>query len=838
MRQISSAMRGTSVLLLSLMVAAAPGIRAQSLPAPSRLIDPDYGLFEAYGLSAGGDGDAFVVGAPGAFPDPLVDVYLRSSTNWSLQARLVSPDSDSGDFFGDAVAVEGQRLVVGAPDRLSASGAAHVFIRNGTTWTLEATLRAADASGNARFGDAVAISGDTIAIGALGYSQSRGAVYVFVRDGSSWSQQQRLTLPNGNASDRLGLSVAVDGDVLIAGAPGRDAAVVDQGAAYIWRRSGGTWVLESTLTRSAPASGDRVGSAVDIEEDVAVAGAPNAEGAGQSDAGVVLGWQRISGTWQALPELESPEASAGAQFGSAVALSGSRLLVGAPGDDVDGDNVRGSAELYLLDSGQWLRRQRVVVAEGQADDQFGSALALGGNVVGITAPGTLIDGQVLAGAAYAYVSLATSTQFTELPGVSVRIGDSFGLLIAVTATEGDASGEVLIRDDQGNSCTATLSAGAGSCSLAATAVGPRALRARYNGAPGFAESFGGAIVQVKPDLRLQPASLPEGQIGAPYSQLFDTAATGATLPLSYSLVGGSLPPGLTLGGNGLLAGTPGAFGNFSFSVRVTDSSSAALGGPFSETRAYSLLIQPPFRTSLVLDPVASPRDRGASIGFSALLNVIEDGAGAPSGTYSVSAVNGASTLSCSAPVSAEGTQSCSIDFGAIAAVGNYAITASFTSTNADFGNSNDSAPLRLLSAAEPSVSVLALDPLYLPEGSLRFRITAQNPGPDIAYALRLQATAPAGLQNLAWSCTGTACPAASGSGAPDLQIPALAAGGSLQIELSGDVGAAPPAQIEASASLSLDPAGFSRDLDPANNSASARSLPLRLFANGFETPED
>ena len=132
----------------------------------------------------------------------------------------------------------------------------------------------------------------------------------------------------------------------------------------------------------------------------------------------------------------------------------------------------------------------------------------------------------------------------------------------------------------------------------------------------------------------------------------------------------------------------------------------------------------------------------------------------------------------------------------------------------------------------------ALDPLYVPGDSLRFRVSVQNAGPDVAYALRVQAPAPAGLQSIAWTCSGAGCPAASGSGAPDLHIAALAPGGSLQIELSGNVGALAPAQVDASASLSLDPAGFSRDLGAGNNSASARSLPLRVFANGFETPED
>lgn len=824
--------------LLCLLVALPLSAGAQSLPSPTRLMDPDFGLFEAYGLSASGSGDTLAIGAPGAFPDPLVDVYLRSGSEWNLQERIISPDGLASDFFGDAVAQEGDRLVIGAPDRLSASGAAYVFVRTGASWALEASLRAADPMGNARFGDSVAIYGDTLAVGAIGHSQSRGAVYVFTRIGNAWTQQQRLTLPNGNANDRLGLSIALSGDTLIAGAPGRDAAQTDQGAAFIWRRSGSNWTQESTLLRAVPAQGDRLGWSVDIDGDIAVAGAPGAEGVGSTDAGLVLSWARTQGGWQVRPELGSPDVSQGAQFGTEVRLDGPRMLVGAPYDTVEGQNLRGSAELYLLDDGNWVRRQRLLADNGTREDQFGTALALGGNIAGITAPGTQIDDQVLAGVAYAYVSLATSTHVSSVAGQPVLIGSPYAVNVSVDASEGSAAGNALIRDDQGASCIATLNAGTGSCSLTATAVGTRYLRARYNGAPGYAESFGNATVAVKPDLRLQPDHLPDGQIGVAYSQLFDTAATGASLPLTFNTTGGILPTGLTLGSNGLLSGTPGEFGTFQFTVSVTDSSSPALGGPFGESRAYTLLIQPPFRTALSLEPVASPRDRGATVAFDAQLEVIDEDGGAPSGTYAVMAVNGASTLTCSAPVSAEGMQTCSILFGPGAAVGDYAITAGFTSTHADFGDSSDTDALRLLSASDPAISLTALDPIYAPGDSLRFQIAVQNAGPDAAYALRVQAPPPAGLQNLSWTCTGAACPIASGSGAPDLPITALAAGASLQIQLTGTLEATPPAQVDASASLSLDPAGFSRDLDTDNNSASAQSLPLRLFAHGFESPED
>jgi hypothetical protein len=825
-----------SSILLALIAAPGPS-GAQSLPAPTRLIDPDFGLFEAYGLSASGSGDTLVIGAPGASPDPLVDVYLRSGSTWNQQARVTSPDGGANDFFGDAVAQDGDRLVVGAPDRLGASGAAYVFVRTGASWSLEATLRANDPAGNARFGDAVAIDGDTVAIGAIGFNQSRGAVYVFTRTGSIWSQQQRLSLPSGAANDRLGLSVALSGGALIAGSPGRDGVAVDQGGAFLWRRSGSNWTQEASFVRAVPAGGDRLGWSVDIDGDIAVAGAPGAESMGPSNTGLVLSWVRTGSSWQALSELGSPDLSEGAQFGSAVLLSGPRLLVGAPDDDVEGANLRGSAALFLFDDEQWLPRQRLLAPAGATEDQFGSALAFGGNIAGVTAPGTVVDGQPLAGAAYAYVSLATRTTLDSIP-VPVLIGSTYSASVSVSADEGIAGGEVLLRDNNGNTCTAVLMAGSGSCTLTASAVGPRSLRARYNGAPGFAESFGEASVQVKPDLRLQPASLPEGQIGAAYSLLFDTAATGATLPLTFSVASGQLPQGLSLGSNGLLSGTPSEFGNFSFSVRVIDSSSAALGGPFSESRSYSLLIQPPFRTTLALDTIASPRDRGVTVAFGAQLDVIETGAGAPSGTFAVSAANGTSTLSCSTPVVAEGPQSCSIEFGPGVAVGDYVVSAAFTSTNADFGSSSDSDGLRLLSASDPLLGLSALDPLYQAGDSLRFRVDVQNPGPDVAFALRIQAPAPVGLQNISWTCSGAACPAPGGSGAPDLQIAALAAGASLQIDLTGSLAAPPPLQITASAGLSLEASGFSRDRDLGNNSASAQSLPLKLFANGFETPED
>lgn len=814
--------------------------RSYLTPTEFRLAEPDF--LDSYGITVAADGDDAFIGAPLdneglVFTPGLVDVYRRDTAGWSLHQTLAPNDGSSGDEFGRAIAADGDVVVIGAPAKNQRRGAAYVYRKSAGTWALEATLLAADPQADASFGSAAAIDGDTVVIGAPGYNQRRGAVYVFGRTGGAWSQRSRLAPTPNATNDDFGVAVQLEGGKLLVGAPGSDTQgppANNVGAAFFFEPAGDTWHQTQRLVRPVETANQAFGVSLALSGDRAVVGAPYANVSGVSSAGAALTYRRNGSVWSLDTELRALTPGASEYFGYSVALVRERLVVGIPRGNVAGGSAQGAAEVFIDEFGLWLPSERLAASAPSQNARFGDAVALANDFVVIGAPQT----SGFEGAAYAFENRSTSLQFTQLPGTPVRIGEAYVVAVALAASSGTPGGVVLVRDDQGHSCSATLSAGAGSCSLSATAVGPRVLRARYNGAPGFAESFGTASVQVKPDLRLQPASLADGQIGVAYSQLFDTAATGATLPLVFSRTAGTLPAGMTLGGNGLLAGTPTEFGSFSFTVAVSDSSSAALGGPFSESRSYTLVIQPPFRTALALGPVASPRDRGVSVVFDALLDVIEEEGGAPSGTYSVTAVNGASTLACSAPVSAEGVQSCSIEFGPGAAVGDYAITARFTSANADFGNSSDSDSLRLLSPADPSVGVLALDPLYLPDDSLRFRIDVQNSGPDVAYALRLQAPAPAGLLNPAWTCTGAACPAASGSGAIDLQIAALPPGASLQIQLSGSVGAAPPASITASASLSLDPAGFSRELDPANNSANAGSLPLRLFANGFETPED
>jgi hypothetical protein len=213
-------------------------------------------------------------------------VFVRGGTSWSQQAYLKAPNVDGGDNFGVSLAISGDTIVVGADSERSnqttitngnsasadnsaaAAGAAYVFARSGTSWSQQAYLKAANADAGDNYGYSVAISGDTIAVGARkeasnqtsitnGSSASAdnsaaaaGAVYVYTRSGTNWAQQAYLKAPNAGADDNYGTSVAVNGSTIAVGAhledsnqttitngstASADNSASEAGAAYVFR---------------------------------------------------------------------------------------------------------------------------------------------------------------------------------------------------------------------------------------------------------------------------------------------------------------------------------------------------------------------------------------------------------------------------------------------------------------------------------------------------------------------------------------------------------------------------------------------------------------------------
>jgi FG-GAP repeat len=186
-----------------------------------------------------------------------------------------------GDQFGAAVALEGNNLLVGASGDLNgtvATGTASVFVRSGTTWSLQGKLLPTGAGDGDSFGGAVALSGGTALVGAAFQDDSVrgpdvGAAYVFVRSGTVWSQQQKLLPADAMFADYTGWSVALAGQDAMVGAVGSDARGVDSGAVYVFQQSGTTWSRTQTVTALHTTSGDFLGSAVALTGTRLVAGA-------------------------------------------------------------------------------------------------------------------------------------------------------------------------------------------------------------------------------------------------------------------------------------------------------------------------------------------------------------------------------------------------------------------------------------------------------------------------------------------------------------------------------------------------------------------------------------
>jgi len=307
------------------------------------LTPPVQAIDDQFGYSVAMDGDYAAIGQPRddsqAADAGAGFVFVRSGGTWVQQAELLAADAAVSDFMGIAIAISGNRVVIGAPqedDNGTNAGAAYVFERSGTIWIEVAKLTASDGSNSDEFGQSVAIFGDRIAVGApgedAGGSQS-GAVYLFQfdRSASAWVEETKLTASDGSSNDQFGHSLSLQGDDLLIGShehslPSSSFA----GAAYVFVNSGGIWSEQAKLTASDASGFDRFGHAVDIEGDTAVIGALGAEAA--------YVFERNGTVWSELCRIVPDGVSPSSELGSAVAKSDGLLLIA----DQDGNSFVGN----------------------------------------------------------------------------------------------------------------------------------------------------------------------------------------------------------------------------------------------------------------------------------------------------------------------------------------------------------------------------------------------------------------------------------------------------------------------------------------------------------------
>ncbi|MFO0579253.1 MAG: FG-GAP repeat protein [Polyangia bacterium] len=368
----------------------------------ARLVASDGAINDTFGVSVAYSGDTAIIGAANRnTARGQAYVFVRTGATWSEQAKLNSSDGITLDNFGAAVAVDGNTAIIGAPQKNGQLGQVYVFVRTGTKWAQQARLTAPDGASGDLFGSAVAISGDTVLVGLS--SALRNAAYVFVRTGTMWSEQARLKPADGAAGDRFGLSVALEGDTALVGAPGKAVTgSAGQGQAYVFVRSATTWSEQARLVASDGAAGDRFGQAVALSADTALVGAHRKTVGGNAAQGQAYVFVRAATAWSEQARLSAADGAAQDQFGSSVAASGDIALVGASQAQIGSKPRQGAAYVFNRVDTVWSQYGKLTASNGADEDSFGNAVSTQGSTAVIGAYFRTIGQNSLQGAAYVF----------------------------------------------------------------------------------------------------------------------------------------------------------------------------------------------------------------------------------------------------------------------------------------------------------------------------------------------------------------------------------------------------------------------------------------------------
>ena len=446
------------------------------------------------------------------------------------QAYLKPSNTESGDSFGGAVAVSGDTVVVAASSEdsgatgvngdqndnsVGSAGAVYVFVRSGGTWVQQAYLKASNPGLLDSFGQAVAISGDTVVVGAGledssatgvngdqadNSASNSGAAYVFVRSGSTWTQQAYLKASNTDPDDGFGRGVSISGDTIAVAAPfessnatGVNGSQADNsapfaGAVYVFQRTGTVWAQQAYLKASSTDAFDNFGFSVGISGNTVAVGAPfedsDATGVGgdpsnnqSEESGAVYVFTRSGETWSQQEYLKASNADPNDELGRATAISDDTVLVSAIREDsaatgVNGDETdnsrfaSGAAYVFVRNGTVWTQQAYLKASNAGEDDFFGESVALWGDsaVVGTSSEDSAsigVNGDQASnaagasGAAYLFTRSGTdwsqqaylkasNTDFADFFGEAVAVSDQ----VVVAGARGEDSAAIGVNGDQ------------------------------------------------------------------------------------------------------------------------------------------------------------------------------------------------------------------------------------------------------------------------------------------------------------------------------------------------------------------------------------------------------
>jgi hypothetical protein len=354
----------------------------------------------------------------GAFRDNLDSIvnagsayiFVRSGSTWQLQAWLTAPDAAADAGFGWSVALDGDTAIVGANPGIGTPetmppGSAYVFVRSGTSWSMQQKITPADGGTGDQFGSALDLSGETAVIGG------NESAYVYVRSGSTWSLEQKVPLGG------LVSSIGADADTFIANAGT---------TAFVYTRSGATWTQQTTF---ASALYERVA----LDTDTALVGS--------KWAGSVRVFTRSGATWTQQQILTPNDAAPNNLFGNALAISGDLAFIGAEGSNVDGFDYAGAAYVFVRTGSVWTQQRKITATVPGAIAYFGGSVGLDGTTAIAGASRHLVNG-ISIGSAFVYVQGGGDWPLQQqVLATRGRPGDEFGSWVDVDGTTAAVSGK-------------------------------------------------------------------------------------------------------------------------------------------------------------------------------------------------------------------------------------------------------------------------------------------------------------------------------------------------------------------------------------------------------------
>ena len=316
------------------------------------------------------------------FIGSAMEIDFNSDNNWSEQAKLLASDGEADDWFGFSVAVDDDTAIIGAPTNDDDIGQAYIFTRSGTVWTEQAKLLASDGEAGDWFGLSVSLDGDTAIIGAP-YDNDNGdfsgSAYIFERSGTVWTEQAKLLASDGDIYDRFGYSVSIDRDTAIIGAPFNIDYGNESGSVYMFIRNGKTWIEQIKLKPSDGGPVKVFGFSVSLEGEKAIIGDPIDENNGAHSGSAYI-FIRNNTTWTEQTKLLPSDGTEGDAFGNSVSIDGDTVIIGAEDDD-DNENFDGSVYIFTRNETTWTEQAKLLAPDNKTGNGFGCSVSLDGNTV-------------------------------------------------------------------------------------------------------------------------------------------------------------------------------------------------------------------------------------------------------------------------------------------------------------------------------------------------------------------------------------------------------------------------------------------------------------------------